>query len=335
MTVLVVTSDIDFTADAVVAQFKRMENARVVRFDLADFPSDLKFAVNEFCGRRYLEVRGREVDLSSLSAVWYRRPTPFSYPGPKHKPVERESLAQATHLIAGILRSTTCLWVNRPEFDLVAGFKVHQLSIARKVGLKTPRTLITNNPASVRAVMNSKTKLVYKLLHGALVMPGGDPATLLTTPVSSEWDDRLEHVRQSPCMFQEYVDKRAEVRVTVIGRTVFPVTILSQSKDATSIDWRATGSSDLPYGPYERPPDSVLLAMRMLMDRLNIAFAAFDFIIDTLGNWVFLELNSVGQYQWLEEELGLPLSASMARLLAGGASELDGPLESVGYSLAG
>jgi hypothetical protein len=33
------------------------------------------------------------------------------------------------------------------------------------------------------------------------------------------------------------------------------------------------------------------------------------------GEFVFLELNPNGQWLWLEEELGLPLVASMADLL--------------------
>lgn len=333
MTALVITSDIDFTADAVVATCQHIAGAEVVRFDLSDFPDDLTFAEDGFRRRTVLEVRDREVDLTSVTAVWYRRPTTFVHPRAPDDPTETVNVAEATHLIAGLLRATTCLWVNRPESDLVAGFKVFQLRLARDAGLKTPRTLVTNDVEAVRSLLQSDVKLVYKLLHGALVQPDGLPATLLTTPVSPDWDSRLQHVRYTPCMFQEYIDKRFEVRVTVIGRTAFPVTILSQTNNATSIDWRATGSEGLPYGPYEPPPDYVLSAMRSLMDQLGIAFAAFDFIVDIEGHWVFLELNSLGQYQWLEEDLDLPLSETMARLLMAGLPAMDRPIESVGYAL--
>jgi hypothetical protein len=56
------------------------------------------------------------------------------------------------------------------------------------------------------------------------------------------------------------------------------------------------------------------------MTAFGLAYAAFGFAIDATGKWFFLEANTAGQYGFLESNTGAPISASLADLLAGGAS---------------
>lgn len=45
---------------------------------------------------------------------------------------------------------------------------------------------------------------------------------------------------------------------------------------------------------------------------MGLKFGAFDFIETAPGEVIFLECNSNGQYGWLEETLGLPISHAIA-----------------------
>jgi hypothetical protein len=56
-------------------------------------------------------------------------------------------------------------------------------------------------------------------------------------------------------------------------------------------------------------------SIHRLMDSFGINFASMDMILTPEGEFVFLEINPNGQWLWLEEELGLPLVASMVDLL--------------------
>lgn len=56
------------------------------------------------------------------------------------------------------------------------------------------------------------------------------------------------------------------------------------------------------------------------MAAFGLVYAAFDFAIDAVGKWFFLEANTGGQYGFLETNTGAPISASLANLLAGGVS---------------
>jgi glutathione synthase/RimK-type ligase-like ATP-grasp enzyme len=313
---LMVAADIDRTADAVVAEcYDRGVN--VVRFDLSDYPAELDLRIDDWSCSRTLHVRERVVDLAEVDAIQYRRP--LNIVGPADG---GWAPAHATRTLAGALYSAECLWINRPTGDLTATYKVHQLSLARALGLRTPRTVVTNDPATVRDLARRHRPLVFKLLHGALVQPDGVRATVITTVVTDDHLERIDQIRHTPCLFQEYIPKRCEIRLTVVGHTFFPVTIDSQSSPGTAVDWRAAGGDNLTYGDFIPVPDDVVSAVIAMMRRLGIVYGAFDFIVDDAGQWVFLEVNPMGQYLWLEAEVGIPISGAIADHLGAGLSAL-------------
>lgn len=143
----------------------------------------------------------------------------------------------------------------------------------------------------------------------------------------------FDRVVVTPCLFQEYVDKQYEVRLTVIENRVFPVRLEPTDRHGTElVDWRRVASDPL-YGDYVEPPAEVLAAAVQLMQRLSLLYGAFDFVVDTDGQWIFLEVNPVGQFMWIAEHLGLPMAEAMADLLGGGPGPADAPLDIVGYTL--
>jgi hypothetical protein len=330
-TVLILTQDFDPTVDPVVHSLKARE-ARVVRVDLSYFPRTLTFTTSDFGGeRRLLRHRDREVDLDRLCGVWYRRPTAFDF-GPRMGDAEQQfAHSEALQGIGGILRATDCLWVNRPDADAVAELKPYHLGLAKQLGMRAPRTLLTNDPEEVAALVERADRpIVYKALTGGVIhYPGAFPNGLLTTVVGGEIRDHLDRVRHTMCVFQEYIDKAYEVRLTVIGNTYFPVTIQSQDVDNTKVDWR--GENHLPYGDFRPLPDEIVKATQALLAELGIVYAAIDFIVTPSGEYVFLEVNPGGQFMWMQHDLNLPFSDHVADLLMKGGPFRRGDVTQVGY----
>jgi hypothetical protein len=56
------------------------------------------------------------------------------------------------------------------------------------------------------------------------------------------------------------------------------------------------------------------------MAGLGLRYAALDFVITPAREWVFLELNPAGQYGWIEDQTGAPLTEHLADLLTGAPS---------------
>lgn len=117
----------------------------------------------------------------------------------------------------------------------------------------------------------------------------------------------------TPSYFQKYIGKEGgEYRITIIGREVFSVRIDSSNP----IDWRKSDSINQ-YNKVEIP-QHILTSCFNLMEELSIPFGAFDFI-QSGSEFYFLEVNPNGQWLWLEEQLGLPISRSIVDYLQKGA----------------
>ncbi|MFC4009891.1 MvdC/MvdD family ATP grasp protein [Nonomuraea purpurea] len=330
--VLILTQDFDPTVDPVVRSLKS-KGARVVRVDTSYFPQKLSFTTSDFGGgRQVLRHRDSELDLSAMSGVWYRRPTAFEFGDEMGEPERQFARYEALHGVGGILRATDCLWINRPDIDAVADLKPYQLAMAKKFGMRVPRTLLTNDPDEVARVLEGdEGKLVYKSLSGGVIhYPGAFPSGLLTTVVGDEIQEHLGRVRHTMCQFQEYIEKAYEVRLTVIGNTYFPVTIDSQRHETTQVDWRAS-QDQMHYGDYRPLPEQIVKQTQALLDGLGVVYGALDFIVTPDGEYVFLEANPTGQFMWMQNDLGLPMSDCISDLLMEGGPFQRGEVKQVGY----
>jgi len=128
---------------------------------------------------------------------------------------------------------------------------------------------------------------------------------------------RIENVRSCPAMFQEYIAKRHELRVTVVGPDIFAAEIDSQADDSTRVDFRRFALSK--RIPKHRPATlRRTLSERILrvMRRLDLEFGCFDIIIKPDGEEVFLEVNPSGQWHWVQRYTGLPIDDALAGMLA-------------------
>jgi glutathione synthase/RimK-type ligase-like ATP-grasp enzyme len=126
-----------------------------------------------------------------------------------------------------------------------------------------------------------------------------------------------EQLSTTAHLIQEWIPKDYEVRVTMVGRTPFAAAIFAGS-DAARVDWRADYPS-LTYKQIEPPPE-VTAGMIRYLRTLGLNYGAFDFIVEPDGSWRALECNPAGQWLWLEHQVGLPIAAALAKLLAEGGT---------------
>ena len=122
---------------------------------------------------------------------------------------------------------------------------------------------------------------------------------LLTSRVRADALPPDDVLRLTPGIFQPLVEKRHELRVTVMGERVISARLLSQADARTQLDWRAR-SVDLAVEP-DTLPATVERSVRELMRRLGLVFGCLDFIVTPEGRHVFLEVNPMGQFLWIEQ----------------------------------
>jgi glutathione synthase/RimK-type ligase-like ATP-grasp enzyme len=121
--------------------------------------------------------------------------------------------------------------------------------------------------------------------------------------------NRRAEIAMAPGIFQKYIDKHYELRITIVGEKMFIARINSQLLPESSIDWRRKPDSSL----YELGNISDETRQKLLTfhKRLGLIYAAYDFIVDQNGIEIFIECNPSGQWLWLENSLGLEVSEMM------------------------
>ncbi|MFJ8141120.1 ATP-grasp ribosomal peptide maturase [Streptomyces sp. NPDC096013] len=304
--VLVVTSLHDPTADVVIRELHDRD-IPVVRFDSGDFPASLSVEaeITQEGIRGRLDTASRSADLAHVRSLYYRRPTGFAFPHLDEQDA-RFATTQARYGLGGVLASLKCRYVNHPHFIGDAEFKPSGLAAAVEAGFQVPPTIITSNPDAARGFIKRHGSVIYKPLWNPVYRVDDVSSVVEIAEVTA--DDIDSRVAGTAHLFQQRVEKTADIRVTVIGPHTFSVRI-----DSDLLDWR-TDYSRLRYTPVPTPAQ-IELSLHEYLNHFGLHFGAFDFALDAGGQWWFLECNPSGQWYWLETETGLPMCGALADLL--------------------
>ncbi|MFI5977590.1 ATP-grasp ribosomal peptide maturase [Streptomyces sp. NPDC051452] len=309
MTVLILTSNEDVTADMVVLRLNEA-GVPVVRFDPADLTNGVALSSEYVRGtcRGHLSVGGRLVSMSAVRSIWVRRPGDAAARAAHPSAWLTEESAQALY---GMLRATDARWMNHPDAARRARHKPWQLHLAQLGGLAVPATLITTFPQAAREFAERFPDLVVKPVSGA--HPQEPPRAVPTSRVAPDAD--FAAVAFGPTLLQRRVAKRADIRLTAVGDTLLaarkPVAPDAHPDD---VDVRFAPSVS-PWLPAD-VPRRVAESVRRYLGDAGLAYGAFDFAEDADGIWWFLECNQSGQFGFVEMDTGQPIAATIAGWLA-------------------
>lgn len=306
--ILIVSPRNDVHARCVAQDLEKM--GRPFRFvDSSQLTSEgrLQFRAGRHSGSTWTCTDGRSIVLEEVETVWHRRrflpPVSARLPISDRQYFEREW----TEMIAGVFASLDSAWFVNDPARHSAAMKPLQLRLAEKLGLRIPETLVTNDPVAAAAFVDRHGQ---RVVHKTLAAPRH--RFLAAKQWSASDRDALDGLVLAPTIFQEMVTDCRELRITVIGDQLFA----AEFRPAVGL---IDGRLDLetPYRPHTLPRD---LSRRLLalVRQLGLVFSTLDMKLTDDGEYVFLELNPMGQYLYIEILAGLPLTAAMAELLAAG-----------------
>ncbi|WP_372423990.1 MvdC/MvdD family ATP grasp protein [Salinarimonas chemoclinalis] len=284
------------------------------------------------------------VDTRAVTAVWMRRASRPAVPR-RFSAKDKAFVAdEANAFLNGFLDLVSGRFVNPREAERRAR-KIPQLELARRCGLSVPRTLVTNDADAVRAFAAAACgPVVFKPLAGVgsnghdfardlgdrfgeavevePQSPSADPdapAELVFSQIlTPERAAHLDALRYAPAIFQDYVEKAFDVRVTYVAGRVFACRIHSQEADDTAVDFRRMALreriEDVGHALFE-PPVPLREGIERFMQAAGLVFGCLDFVETPDGAFVFLEVNPSGQWLWVEQLTGAPISEAVADAL--------------------
>ncbi|MFL5355640.1 MvdC/MvdD family ATP grasp protein [Archangium sp.] len=326
MAILLITHSNDNESVSAVTRALHARGERVYRFDTDLFPTGLQLSLDERGGGR-LSGPGGVLELSDVSAVWYRRNSVGArIPEDLDPQLRKPSVEESRRLMFGMLAALGVFQLDALETVRRSENKPLQLKLAHALGLEVPRTLMTNDPEAVRTFAAScPGGVVTKMMSSFAVYEQGREQVVFTTPLSAKQLEDLEGLDLCPMTFQERLAKKLELRVTVVGERVMSAAIDSQAMPRAREDWRREGAALVEaWKPYTLP-EPVHARVLKLMDALGLNYGAFDFIVTPEGRHVFLEVNPAGEFMWLMRHPGLPIDEALADVLTGRAARRLGP----------
>ncbi|MBW1602282.1 ATP-grasp ribosomal peptide maturase [Streptomyces sp. JJ66] len=318
MTVLVLTRrTVDGVADMVITALNE-RGTPVVRLDPGDFPQELTISARLDPGqdawRGVWRGTYRDLDLSTVRAVYYRRPGRFRLDSRMTADGARWADGEARAGFGGVLSSLRCTWVNHPWRNALAGFAPHALAEAARCGLLVPSTLITSDPAEARAFVASLPGRIaaYKAVGAASAgVHEGRRVALWTARVRPE--EITDTVRLTAHQFQAWIDKKYEVRLTAVDDHLFAAEIHAGSA-LSRIDFRRDYDS-LTYRTCD-VPEATAAGVRALMRSFGLRYLALDFLVTHDSCWHLIDINPSGQYGFIPE-LRQPITQAIADVLEG------------------
>lgn len=329
--VLLITNNNDVHADAVEAWLRKW-SVPYFRFH----PDEIATRYTFIFKHKQIETSfiiednqtGKSFAPNKVGSVWYRRakaPVVHSNTAIDSQKFFFEELSASISSIYASLSSAT--WINKISDIAYANDKINQLSVASNLGFNIPLTIVTNKVEEAFAFYQSQPNgCIVKSFRPTLV---GENTRVFTHKFADNLKiDDFSSVLAAPTKLQEFIDKKSDVRITLVGDKIFACKIYSQNYDKTKVDFRCADMFDLPHEIFELPKD---FEERLLnyANHFNLLSCEFDFAENQNGDLIFLECNPNGQWLWVEIVARINISEIMAKLLTDLATQNAQPPTSV------
>lgn len=308
MSFAVIVSYADDRHAAGVLDLLRQDGHETLLFDLSDLPKNATITFDYDrsgnCVARYA-LKGALYSLDRARSVWWRRPRYPDLEAISDPDAHAFAANEWNEALTGLWRLIGAPWMNPPARDQAAARKAFQLKIAAGLGLRIPRTLITSDPGAAREFCHSQGlgRTVYKSFSATR------DVWRETRVFGARELDGLDQLRLAPVIFQEYISGGLDIRATVIGDCVFAAAI-NVPEGSYQADFRMSlGKSRIE--PIELPT-AVAQRLRDMLRHFGLVYGAFDLRRTPDGDYVFLEVNTSGEFLFIEQQTGQPITRTIA-----------------------
>jgi ATP-GRASP peptide maturase of grasp-with-spasm system len=193
--------------------------------------------------------------------------------------------------------------------------KMNVLERAERIGLKVPQSYIVTTRDQLLDIYSRNSNLLTKALGiGVYLFKEALSYYSYAEKITLQGIMDLPE-RFFPSLIQVEVKKKFELRVFYLLGDFYSMAIFSQRNDATAVDFRKPNfekpTRKVPYNL----PENVKNLLRQLMNELHLNTGSIDIIVDVNDNYIFLEVNPVGQFSMTSYPCNFYLEKKIAEYL--------------------
>ncbi|MXV13901.1 grasp-with-spasm system ATP-grasp peptide maturase [Hufsiella ginkgonis] len=274
--------------------------------------------------RMLLRVGDQEIDINEIEAFWHRNghitidfpATLISDDFPYKKDLFshfRNEKRKTSEYLHHQFRKKKSLG-NYFQADLN---KLIALEQARALSIPVPPTLVTTSKKTLVSFLTKYGKAICKPISDALMLTDIDEGTVAyyTNVLTDENVNSLgDHFPLS--LFQQRIIKKYELRIFYLDGEFYSMAIFSQSDEQTMVDFRKYNHRKPNRTvPYSLPPD-IQDKLRQLMKQLDLNIGSIDMAVTPENEYVFFEVNPVGQFGMTSFPCNYYLEKKIAQYLA-------------------
>lgn len=266
---------------------------------------------------------GRYIQLSAIKSFWYRRGM-LSFNDVSHILNEKFFHVLSRHLdmewgsielfLNAIFESKNHLGsFSKEKFNN----KLSNLLIASQCGLAIPKTYVVSSKERLNDLSKNK-KYITKSVNKDIVYNDNhriEFANFGPMKINRRSLNNMD-THFHPSLIQEYIEKNFEIRVFVLGEELYSMAIFSQADSKTAMDYRNINFDK----PTRMVPFALPLSIRnkilLFMSKINLNSGSIDMIVTKKNEYVFLEINPVGQFGFLSFNCNYNLEKKVAAFLS-------------------
>lgn len=202
------------------------------------------------------------------------------------------------------------------EFSKMDCDKFRVLCKAEEAGLMVPKTLITSKKESLQKFYRENaSKVITKPIFNGASIPLSENETGVMYTVLID-DSMIKQMPDTffPSLFQAFVEKEYELRIFYLDGAFYSSALFMECT-TDNIDYRNKSKNrNVRIVPYLLP-DDLKKRLRILMTALELNVGSIDVLKSKTGEYVFLEVNPVGQYEEISINCNYELNNKIATWL--------------------
>ena len=301
-------------------------NAKFIRINTED-EVDVLLKINNQQESIFLNCNGEIINIENIGAVWFRRGW-ISIPvaSPEMEEVSEEIYAKIIQHLRderdAIISFIFDQLKRKPHINLPSSYDVNKLSVlmaAKRHGLLIPDSMVTKDSGIINNLNSFKDGYITKCITNGISIIIRENYMSFPSTFSVDDENVITNVsKYYYSLFQTNIPKKYELRIFFLFDKYYPAAIIPENNDG--VDGRILDVQTDKGLVVKRImpidiPNEIVCKLQLLMKELVLESGSIDMIVTPDDKYVFLEVNPVGQFDYVGKRCNYQLDKEIALTL--------------------